>query len=109
LAVRTPPEGGVQQGNGLKDEPARQWPGEAEEASFLSGEREQPANSAPIPIVTPAPSAAPGILTPGETPPLEELVERIPSEVRQALDELFRAKFTRATRVRLSDKKADPA
>jgi hypothetical protein len=44
-----------------------------------------------------------------QPPPLEELVQRIPSEVREALEELFRAKFTRATRVRVSEKKAGPA
>jgi hypothetical protein len=32
-------------------------------------------------------------------PPLEQLVERIPAEVREALDDLFRAKFVTVRRV----------
>jgi hypothetical protein len=35
---------------------------------------------------------------PSDLPPLEELVQRIPAELRATLDELFRARFTRATR-----------
>jgi hypothetical protein len=104
-------------GEPIEEEAAPAWPGEAEEASFLSGERVQSANGA-------APAGSPAGLPPPETtppidtaevadisqpPPLEELVQRIPSEIREALEELFRAKFTRATRVRVSEKKAGPA
>ncbi len=32
-------------------------------------------------------------------PPLDELVKRIPAEAREALDDLFRAKFVRVVRV----------
>ena len=32
-------------------------------------------------------------------PPLDELVKRIPAETREALDDLFRAKFVRVVRV----------
>jgi hypothetical protein len=32
-------------------------------------------------------------------PPLDELVKRLPPEVREVLDDLFRAKFVRVTRV----------
>ena len=32
-------------------------------------------------------------------PPLSELVERIPAEVREALDDLFRARFVAVKRV----------
>ena len=38
-------------------------------------------------------------------PPLEELVQRIPAETRDLLDELFRARFTTVRRVRKSDLK----
>jgi hypothetical protein len=37
--------------------------------------------------------------TPAKLPPLDELVQRIPSEVRELMDELFRAKFVRVQRV----------
>ena len=32
-------------------------------------------------------------------PPLDELVERIPTEVREVLEELFRARFTTVRRI----------
>jgi len=35
----------------------------------------------------------------GTLPPLEELVKRIPPEVREALEDLFRAKFVKVKRV----------
>jgi len=35
----------------------------------------------------------------GDLPPLEKLVGRIPAETREALDELFRAKFTSVRRL----------
>jgi hypothetical protein len=35
----------------------------------------------------------------GPLPPLDELVKRIPPEVREVLDELFRAKFVTVKRV----------
>jgi hypothetical protein len=46
---------------------------------------------------------APEVLVADETstplPPLEQLVRRIPAEVRETLDELFRAKFVAVRRV----------
>ena len=38
-------------------------------------------------------------------PKLDELVNRIPAESRELLDELFRAKFTTVRRVKASDLK----
>lgn len=35
----------------------------------------------------------------GPLPPLNELVQRIPAEVREALDDLFRARFVAVKRV----------
>jgi len=64
-------------------------PAEAEEAVFLSGVREE-ADSAP-----PGPPAADH----ESLPPVEELVRQIPEALRATLDELFRARFTRVTRV----------
>ncbi len=37
--------------------------------------------------------------TPVKLPPLDDLVQRIPPEVRELMDELFRAKFVRVQRV----------
>ncbi len=53
-------------------------------------------------LATPPPAAA---VEPVEEtaaknlPPLDELVKRLPPEVREAVDDLFRAKFVRVVRV----------
>jgi hypothetical protein len=49
---------------------------------------------APATVATPEEAAAPGGL-----PALDELVPRVPAGVRDALDDLFRAKFTAVRRV----------
>ena len=69
------------------------WPTEADEAAFRAGE--------------PAAEAGATILVVPATPPqddrplpaLDSLVARVPAEVREALDDLFRAKFTVVKRV----------
>jgi hypothetical protein len=91
---------------GLEEEAERAWPGEADEAAFLAGEREQFTKAAG-PGIPPAAETA-EVAERGEPPPLEELVQRIAPEIRAALEELFRARFTRATRVRVREKKAGP-
>jgi hypothetical protein len=71
------------------------WPGETDEASFLADARLRGDDSpAPAPV-----AAAEETGAPADLPPLEQLVARIPAEVREALDDLFRAKFTRVRRV----------
>jgi len=102
----------VPSGEPIEEEAAPAWPGEAEEASFLAGERGSANGAAPTggPAATPAPhvdTAEVADISP--PPPLEELVQRIPPEIREAMEELFRAKFTRVTRVRVSEEKAGPA
>lgn len=105
---------------GLEGEGERDWPGEADEAAFLAGQREQftraaagagPGSGAAkdAPLVIPSSAEGAEVAERGEPPPLEELVQRIPAGLSAALDELFRARFTRATRVRATDKKAGPA
>ena len=71
------------------------WPDESAELEYLAEARErgEPAG----------PPAAKGEV-PDDTdakplPELESLVARIPPDVREMLDELFRAKFTRVRRV----------
>jgi hypothetical protein len=65
------------------------WPGDSDEASFLAEAR---ARGEPPALPTAAAEA-------GDLPPLDQLVARVPAEVREALDDLFRAKFTRVQRV----------
>ena len=68
-------------------------PSSAEEAAFLAQERE-------MGIVTPAlmhvekPEEAPGDL-----PPMEDLVKRIPAPARELMEELFRARFVTVKRL----------
>ena len=75
--------------NGGGDEAEPAWPDAAAEAAFLAGVGE--AGDAPAP----PPAAAPEAL-----PPVEELLAQIPAELRAALDELFRARFTRVMRAK---------
>jgi len=60
------------------------------------------------PDAVPAPSAAAPSGDAG-LPPLEELVARIPAEVRAALDDLFRARFTGVTRASPKEVTSPPA
>jgi hypothetical protein len=78
------------------------WPDEAAESAFLA---ETKGSSVPVPIVAQiaevedqAPAAP--------LPKLDELVNRIPAETRELLDELFRAKFTTVRRIKQTDLKA---
>ena len=81
------------------------WPDEAAESAFLA----ESGGAA----VTTAPAAR--VLLKSESqsepakplPSLDELVQRIPSETRELLDELFRAKFTTVRRVKASDLKPE--
>ena len=80
------------------------WPDEAAEAAFLA---EAGGNALPIP-----PTSAPATVALGaedevvkSLPKLDELVERIPAETRELLEELFRAKFTTVRRVKKTDLK----
>lgn len=81
------------------DSDAPQWPDDAAESAFLS---EQKVNG-DVPV--PKPSAAtPGIADDQADsvvplPSLDSLVNRIPPEAREVLDELFRARFVSVRRV----------
>jgi hypothetical protein len=79
-------------GAGPADAPAApddgEWPDESDESEFLSAAGARGGSPAPG-----AGRSAPPIV--GERlPPLEELVARVPSDIRGILDDLFRAKFT---------------
>ncbi len=69
------------------------WTDEAAEIAFLSEARER---GEPVPPAAPEVAEEAGA---GSLPPLDELVQRIPADVRGLLDDLFRAKFTAVKRV----------
>lgn len=78
------------------------WPDAEAEAAFLAEARErgEPATAAGRQEEEPEPEPSRG-----ELPPLDELVNRIPAEARELLDELFRARFVAVRRVKKADLK----
>ena len=71
------------------------WPEESVESAFLAEARERGE-----PVVATKPKEEVGDdAAAGALPPLNDLVQRIPAEVREALEELFRAKFVAVKRV----------
>lgn len=82
------------------------WPTEAEEAAFLAESR-GPNGPAAV-AAPPRNEIAPNEETEDTSKPLpklDELVNRIPAETRELLDDLFRAKFTTVRRVKKRDLK----
>jgi len=74
---------------------ANVWPDESAEAAFFAEQKEQG-----VPVVVAPPAEAAEELDAGAPlPALDELVKRIPPAAREAMDELFRAKFTTVKRV----------
>ena len=70
------------------------WPDESAEAAMMSELKSRGE------MATPAPTEAVEETTDTKNlPPLDDLVKRIPPEVREALDDLFRVKFVRVVRV----------
>lgn len=70
------------------------WPDESAESAMLSELRER--GEKPVAVVVTEPIGE------NETKPLpslDELVKRLPPDVREALDDLFRVKFVRVTRL----------
>jgi hypothetical protein len=73
------------------DEPG--WPDDSAEAAFLADRPEADPPAAPA-------ETGPGAVPEGDPlPPLDGLVQRVPENVRAALDDLFRAKFTGVRRL----------
>ncbi|MBL9188623.1 MAG: hypothetical protein JNK23_14165 [Opitutaceae bacterium] len=71
------------------------WPDETAEADFIAEAR---ARGEPVVVARPAAESD----EPSEgkpLPPLEELVQRIPDEVRETLEDLFRARFVAVRRI----------
>jgi hypothetical protein len=90
--------------SGLKppspEKAAPSLPGEEAEAAFLAEARERGEDVA---SVAAALAAAESEDDKGALPPLEELVQKLPAELRDTLDDLFRAKFVKVMRVRKKD------
>jgi len=71
------------------------WPDESAEAAFLADARER---GEPV-VATKTADEVPEENDSKALPPLHELVERIPAEVRETLEELFRARFVNVKRM----------
>jgi hypothetical protein len=69
-------------------------PSAAEEAAFLAQEREMSVATPPLTHEERLPQEKPG-----ELPPMDDLVQRIPAPVRETLEELFRARFITVKRI----------
>ena len=96
-ASATTPAAVVQVEDVVEETEAPAGPSEAEEAVMLADRNNGTAGPDAIP-------AGVGLVaeveeTPAKLPSMDELVQRIPPEVRELMDELFRAKFVRVQRV----------
>jgi hypothetical protein len=80
----------------LEQPPAGTWPDESAEASFLGEARERGESLPAKPVEATEPAED---LDPKAMPALDELVQRIPPEVRETLEDLFRARFTTVKRI----------
>ena len=81
---------------GAEEEGTVTWPDEVAESSFLADAR---ARGEPVAVT---PKTAPDDAEERdrtELPSLDDLVQRIPAEVRETLDDLFRARFVTVKRV----------
>ncbi len=87
--------------SGDTDEPS--MPGEDTERAMLAELRER--GEAPVRT---KPVSAESDEKPVRLPPLDELVKRIPPNVRETLDELFRARFTGVRKVPADALKTPP-
>lgn len=79
---------------GAESEP--RWPDEAAEAAFISEARERGDTMVASTQVMTALEEADGKKN---LPALDDLLQRIPADVRETLDELFRAKFVAVRRI----------
>ncbi|MGH7946182.1 MAG: hypothetical protein ACREH8_02370 [Opitutaceae bacterium] len=79
----------------FEDEASLSWPDEAAESSFRAEARERGETG----VATKPQDERADASDSHSLPPLEELVLRIPAEIREALEDLFRAKFTEVRRI----------
>lgn len=83
--------------NGTESESINVWPDEAAEASFFAEARERGETVRAVPAA--AVEKEDDERNPKSLPPLEDLVGRLSPELRETLDDLFRAKFTSVRRL----------
>ena len=74
--------------------PINAWPDESAESAMLTELRSRGESVVPAAAVEPLEEIETKAL-----PPLDQLVQRIPADVREVLDDLFRVKFTTVRRV----------
>jgi hypothetical protein len=80
------------------DEDGPVWPSDDAESAFLGGEKSE-GRSAPKAVQTLRQAAEAEEAALGPLPALDALIARIPAEARDALEDLFRPKFTGVRRV----------
>lgn len=78
----------------IQDEAATAWPDEAAESAFRAEARERGETVKPSQAIEVAETVDPKSL-----PSLDSLVQRIPPNVRDALEDLFRARFVKVDQV----------
>lgn len=81
---------------GAEPEAPATWPDEAEESAFRAEARDR---GETVKASAAAAELAEDTVDPKSLPPLETLVNRLSPEVRDTLEDLFRAKFVRVQRV----------
>jgi hypothetical protein len=81
------------------DEDGPNWPSAADEAAFIGGEKSQGRTVPKVGMQTLRQAAEDGETALGPLPNLEALIARIPQPAREALEDLFRPKFTGVKRV----------
>lgn len=85
--------------NGTESESINVWPDETAEASFIAEARERGEPTAAAPIRATADRDGAEENDAKNLPRLDDLVKRIPAEVMETLDDLFRVKFTTVRRM----------
>lgn len=93
-APNAPESGGVTTSTPVSPEESG-WPDAAAESAFLAEARSRGELPAPKPATAEETEEAEA----GPLPPIEKMVERIPPPLRELLDDLFRARFVRVTRI----------
>jgi hypothetical protein len=98
-------EGSVEIPSQSNPEETNVWPTEAEEVAFLAESRGQNA-AASVAVQVQKPESEDADENSKPLPKLDELVNRIPADARELLEDLFRAKFTTVRRVKKRDLKS---
>jgi hypothetical protein len=96
-----------------EDDDAPHWPDEAAESAFLGGQPDETLSATSAGAGGAAPARVQGDEgdsgPPVSLPQLQSLVDRIPAEAMETLDELFRARFVSVKRVQKRSLKGSEA